>query len=553
MIRLVLLHGDRRLLTLPLAARPIRIGRDPAADVVLEGPRISRLHATLEPDGEAPAGLRLVPHGRLPVALNGAPLTGPATVAEGDRIAIGPYELCLVADGGDAAAGLEPTLVAERPTEVFAYDRAAGRLVVQRPVLVAPDGRRLPVARRRLRIGTGPGNDVVLADPYVSAAHCVVVQTGGRFFVRDLGSTNGTWVDGRQVTEAELIPGTTLRLGRTRLVFESETVGPLALEADTATRCDELVGRSLEMRRLFALIRRVAPTESTVLVTGETGTGKELVARALHALSARSAGPFVAVNCGALAAELVESELFGHERGAFTGAVGRRAGAFEAASGGTLFLDEVGELPLTLQPKLLRALESRTVTRLGSSTAVPVDVRVVAATHRDLEAEVRAGRFREDLFFRLHVVPIEVPPLRERLEDLPLLAAHLLERLGAGRGRSLAPAALARLAAHDWPGNVRELRNVLERAALLADGDLIEADHLRFARVGPAAGSAEGGGATARRGPARRMEEVEREAIVAALEATGWNKRAAARALGIAKSTLHEKLRKWGLRAGPER
>ncbi len=559
MRRLIVTRTGERLLALPLGDRPLRIGRDPTGDVVLEGARISRHHATLHP--AADGAPRLEPHGRLPVRLNGTPLTGPATLADGDHVAIGPYELVLAEGAGGHQAAAEPTRVADAPTEVITLDRTARRLVVQRPILVVgSEHRRFPIARRLVRIGKGPENDLVVADPYASVAHCVITQLGNRFFVRDLHSTNGTWVDDRQVVEAELAPGSTLRVGRTRLAFESETVGPLAVEPVADTDCEELIGRSAAMRRLFALIRRVAPTDSTILVTGETGTGKELVARALHALSPRRGGPFVAVNCGALAAEVVESELFGHERGAFTGAVGRRAGAFETASGGTLVLDEIAELPPALQPKLLRVIEARAVTRVGASLEVPVDVRLVAATHRDLEAEVRAGRFREDLFYRLHVIPLAVPPLRERLEDLPLLAARLLERQsGADRRLGLTPAALARLAAHDWPGNVRELRNVLERAALLAAGPRLEPEHLQFARIGLGTATGERGPSTPgasgdappAAGPARRIDAVEREAILAALEATGWNKRAAARELGIAKSTLHEKIRKWGLPRRP--
>ncbi|HEX7127204.1 MAG TPA: sigma 54-interacting transcriptional regulator [Thermodesulfobacteriota bacterium] len=535
-VRLVVLRGSERLLALPLGDRALLIGRDPAGDVVLEHPGISRRHAALDP-GPPP---RLTPLGRRPVRLNDAPLAGAAVLAPGDRVAIGPYELILV----DGVADAEHT--PEEPTEEIRLDEA-GRLLVRRPVLVGPGGRRFPIARRLVRIGKGERNDVVVADPYASVAHCVIEQQGSRFFVRDLHSTNGTWVDGRKVIEAELAPGSTLRVGQTRLAFESETVGPLSVEPAAETECHGLVGRSPAMRRLFALLARVAATGSTVLVTGETGTGKELVARALHAASPRRHGPFVAVNCGALAAEVVESELFGHEKGAFTGAVARRAGAFEAASGGTLFLDEVGELPPALQPKLLRALEARAVTRVGATAEVPVDVRVVAATHRDLEAEVRAGRFREDLFFRLHVIPLELPPLRERPEDLPLLVGRLLAGLPGGSGARLTPAAEARLAGHDWPGNVRELRNVLERALLLAGGEPIDAAHLRFARVGRPAGDGAGRGEIRAAGAARRMDEVEREAILAALEATAWNKRAAARELGIAKSTLHEKLRRFGL------
>jgi len=261
------------------------------------------------------------------------------------------------------------------------------------------------------------------------------------------------------------------------------TVGKVELQVQPRTERIELlpseheafgeaVGRSVAMRTIFGLLERLAPTEATVLLTGETGTGKDVLARAIHAASRRAGGPFVVVDCGAVVGSLIESELFGHEKGAFTGATERRQGAFELADGGTLFLDEIGELPLDLQPKLLRAIEQRAFKRVGGSREQRVDVRIVAATKRPLRQEVERGKFREDLYFRLAVVPIELPPLRERPEDVPLLVERLLERFAAREGLErplkLAPEAMAALKAHDWPGNVRELRNVLERAALLA-------------------------------------------------------------------------------------
>ncbi len=289
----------------------------------------------------------------------------------------------------------------------------------------------------------------------------------------------------------------------------------------------ELIGRSPAMQRLFRLIQRIGPTDSTVLITGETGTGKDLTARAIHALSPRHARPFVALSCAAFAESLLESELFGHERGAFTGATERRAGKLELAQGGTLFLDEIGEVSPAVQVKLLRVLEERVFMRVGGTQPIRLDVRVIAATNADLEHLVAERRFREDLFYRLHVVPLVLPPLRERLEDLPLLAAHLLRQIAGGDHLALSQGALTRLAAHTWPGNVRELRNVLERAALLAEGLVIDAEHVQFAgiaRSGPVAPQS-----------SRRLDQVEREAILAGLEATGWNKVAAARRLGIAK------------------
>src|SRR5690606_28565520 len=244
-----------------------------------------------------------------------------------------------------------------------------------------------------------------------------------------------------------------------------------------------LVGKSASVKRLRAMIEKVAATPSSVLVTGESGTGKELVARAIHKLSPRSDAPFVVVNCGALPESLMESELFGHEKGAFTGATAAKPGLVRAAHGGTLFLDEIGELPLPLQVKLLRTLQEKAVRPVGGERELPVDVRVLAATNRDLEEEVREGRFRQDLFYRLNVIRVHTPALRERPEDIPLLAAHFLEKQSAlmGQKRALGPAALKRLLEQDFPGNVRELENLIARGATLASGELIEPGDLGFA------------------------------------------------------------------------
>ncbi len=308
-----------------------------------------------------------------------------------------------------------------------------------------------------------------------------------------------------------------------------------------AADADSLVG---ELPRLREQIRQVAGTDSTVLIQGETGTGKELVARALHAASPRRERPLVSVNCAALPRDLVESELFGHERGAFTGALQQRRGRFELADGGTLFLDEVGELPLEAQAKLLRVLQEREFERVGGTKSLRVDVRVIAATNRDLQAQVKDGRFRSDLFYRLNVFPMALPPLRERRGDIPALARHLAEKAARRLGRRLeaiSPAFLERAAVHDWPGNIRELENVIERALIMSGGELLDGADL-FTPVSSAS-------------PARPVEgslaDMERAYIVRILESVGWQiegEKGAARVVGLNPSTLRGRLRKLGIR-----
>jgi transcriptional regulator with GAF, ATPase, and Fis domain len=329
-------------------------------------------------------------------------------------------------------------------------------------------GREYVIGGDVIRIGKVEGNDLVLPEETVSRVHCEILRDPKGYLLRDLNSTNGTFLDGAEIREVYMRAGSVITIGTVQLRFQpyEERIEILPSEKETL---GELVGRSLAMREIFGLLERIAPTEATVLIDGETGTGKDLVARTLHGLSHRASEPFVVVDCGAVAGNLIESELFGHEKGAFTGATQTRQGAFELANGGTLFLDELGELALDLQPKLLRVLEQREIRRVGGNRQIKVDIRVVAATKQDLEREVQKGKFREDLYFRLSVVPIRLPPLRERKEDLPLLARAFLERLHPdGNVPALDDAALAALLAHDWPGNVRELRNVLERGVYLS-------------------------------------------------------------------------------------
>jgi len=310
-----------------------------------------------------------------------------------------------------------------------------------------------------------------------------------------------------------------------------------------------MVGRSAAMVDIFRLIQRLDESESTVLVSGESGTGKELVARAVHVHSPRRAGPFVAVNCGALPGELLESELFGHVRGAFTGAVSDRQGRFEIAAGGSLFLDEIGDLPQPLQVKLLRVLQERTFERVGESVSRATDTRIIAASHIDLQRAVEEGRFREDLYYRLRVVPIRIPPLRDRREDVEPLARHLLARVGMRTGRSmlLAPDCVRALLGYAWPGNVRELENALEYAVAVCRRQTIHPADLPAEVRDGRARSRPGGAAIMRGHEAPAVDSSERDRLLAALESHRWSRAATARALGISRTTLWRKIRELGL------
>jgi len=312
-----------------------------------------------------------------------------------------------------------------------------------------------------------------------------------------------------------------------------------------------LIGESEAMRALRAEIAAAAPTNASVLVTGENGSGKELVAREIHRRSRRAGRPFVAVNCAAIPEELIESELFGHERGAFTGAVGRRKGRFELADGGTIFLDEVGDMSPRTQAKILRVLEERAFERIGGAESVRVDVRIIAATHRHLAAEVRGGRFREDLYFRLNVFPVRVPPLRERREDIPAIAAHFAEEISAEQGkekRFFTAAALERLRDHSWPGNVRELRNVVERLVILSAGPRIDEGAVRRVLAGEAAPPASWlEGALAEDDYRGALAHFEREYLLRKLRENDYNVSRTAERLGLDRTSIHRKMRQLGI------
>jgi transcriptional regulator with GAF, ATPase, and Fis domain len=422
-----------------------------------------------------------------------------------------------------------------------------------------------------ITIGSMTDNDLVVSDDTVSRHHCKIVQEDTGYVLVDLGSTNGTFINRVRVREAFLKPGCTIGLGKAEVKFLASDE-ELEVVPSRKERLGAAIGRSRKMRELFAIVEKIAPTGTTVIIEGETGTGKEIIAQEIHRLSSRASGPLMVFDCGAVPPNLIESELFGHEKGAFTGAVMTRQGLFEMAHGGTLFLDELGELPLDLQPKLLRALEQREIRRVGANRSIRVDVRIVAATNRDLEAEVHAGRFRQDLFYRLSVVRLRIPPMRDRLEDLPLLVKHFLSGLtankrddGSDRIRSVSREANDLLLAYPWPGNVRELLNVIERAVSLAEGDVLEAPDLpevvrgdggRAAAVpgrlvtAPVSVGAAGGDpsdSTFKEAKERLVSSFEREYIVSLLKKTGGNISQAAREADIDRKYFRKLMKKYDL------
>jgi DNA-binding NtrC family response regulator len=442
------------------------------------------------------------------------------------------------------------------------------KLVAHRQSIVVirgPDrGLRRELRTSRVTIGSAEDNGLVLTDPTVSRRHAVIEPTRqGRYLVRDLGSTNGTRVNGVRVEVAELPPRARIRFGDTEVRFEPrrkwERVQPIE-EPELAG----MIGTSVAMRTVFAGLRRIAETDLACVLVGATGTGKDLAARALHAMSPRAAGPFVVVDCGALHAELAGAELFGYERGAFTGAERSQGGLFERANNGTVFLDEIGELPLAQQSMLLRTVQERTVRRLGANEPSEIDVRVVAATHRPLWDMVEAGTFREDLFHRLAEVVVALPSLEERPEDIPLLAAHFVaessvQALGVS---GIDQEALEWLSRQRWPGNIRQLRNVIRRAAIATDTDVIGDRDLResvafdasLRAEGPAealrkVGSVLEGGGSLVEARERWAVPLEREFLVRLLDRTGGDLDVASKEAAMHKKSLVRLLRKHGIDA----
>lgn len=418
--------------------------------------------------------------------------------------------------------------------------KSAFSVSIQGGLLRDTRGGVVAIAMSPLLVGRDERCGLVVDDPEVSATHCELRATPEGVSLTDLDSRNGTWVGGVRVRSAVLDRPCALRVGRTVLGFEPRAREEVEVGNDLAF--GPLVGVSPSMRRLFRVLRDVAPTELSVLITGETGTGKEVVAQALHDASRRAAKPFIVIDCGAIPPGLAESILFGHEKGSFTGAGERRAGAFQEADGGTVFLDELGELPVDMQPKLLRVLAEGQVKRVGSSRYEKIDVRVVAATRRDLPRMSNAGKFRSDLYFRLAQVQLELPALRARREDISLLVQAYCERSGhEARTTEVIDYVTRAMANHDWPGNVRELLNVAAVVASLPPGSEVRIGML------PVEGGGEPAPATSAYAEAKRraLEEFERRFFGELFRATGGNISEMTRRTGLARHHIRTHLRRW--------
>ncbi len=375
-------------------------------------------------------------------------------------------------------------------------------------------------------IGSSRTADIRIQDPYVSKTHVLIQNKAGTYFLKDLSSTNGSFINHTRVKDSELKPMSYIRIGKTMLQFV------MFPKQKPNIHFHGMVSHNPIMQNLFQSLKKIAEAQTTVLILGETGTGKELVAKAIHKLSSRRRRPLITINCAAIPKELIESELFGHVAGAFTGAERPRQGHFLAANGGTLFLDEIGEMPLDLQPKLLRVLEQRELRPLGSEKIKKVDVRIIAATHRNLSRMVHRGEFREDLFYRLNLIPIHIPPLKTRKDDIPILCKHFLKET------ELSAKALKMLVNHEWPGNIRELKNVLDRAKILSNGYLITEKEIHQILNRD---NHDPFGST--------LNHMERDILYEFLERNQWNRSATARSLGIPKSTLFDKMRRYNITA----
>jgi transcriptional regulator with AAA-type ATPase domain len=524
-------EGDLPLFVTRLREGRTRIGRVDSCDVVLPDDEVSRSHCVIDPSN---SGWSLVDRSSNGTFRNGERVTR-CELEHGDLLRIGPFA-ARVDLQSDLIAGPTEEAQAEQRAEEIVSSTAGEPLTISEAWLTVAsgpgEGRRFRLRGGRIAVG-GFGSRVVLPDPGLVKDHVRVRLLGGRTMIEP--GLGAAFLGPTRIRDIlPVFAGEEVRIGNTEFTVEWD----VREDAPMADRFGEMVGVSEPMRRAFGVLRRMAAHHAPVLLIGESGTGKELAARALHDASPRAGRPFVAMNCAAITATLFESELFGHEKGAFTGANERRDGAFQRADTGTLFLDEVGELPEEAQSKLLRTLESGEVRRVGGGDPTFPDTRVIAATNRGLMEDAKGGSFRSDLYFRLAVLAVRLPPLRERAEDISVMAETIARRIHASI--TITPDAHEALRAYAWPGNARELRNVLTRAFVLY-GPVIDASSIVFNPL------EREGAATSAWTNRNALEEAERDVVVDALKKANGNRSQAARTLGIARSSLLYKLRRWGI------
>ena len=464
-------------------------------------------------------------------------------------------------DGGLGGRAVSPP--ADYDTQLLAVEGEKDVVFQRKCQLVVLNGvnkgKKLDLNRPVTKIGKKENNELILDEKTVSRNHVEIVQLENSYVLKDLESTNGTYINDIRVKEAYLSPGDVIRIGTIRIEFIAFDE-KVQIEPSTRNEFGPLLGRSRRMRQIFSILEKISPTNATVLIEGETGTGKELVARAIHLNSPRKSKAFVVFDCSAVAPNLIESELFGHVKGSFTGAVATRKGAFEEANGGTIFLDEIGEMSPELQPKLLRALEQREIKKVGANDTAAIDVRVVCATNRNLKKEVSEGRFRQDLYYRLSVVKINLPPLRERPDDVPFMIEKLLASGkfnvatdGKLKVTRVEDGALKMLTRYQWPGNVREMVNILERIVPMIDGNAITSQQVAFIfeEMERDEESTErmsvDMGLPFKEAKQKIVESFEKDYLAALLRRNNYNISKTAREAGIDRKHIRNLLKKYGI------
>lgn len=534
MLYLEFIKNNQKLFRYPFTSDSLLIGRSEDCDIVLADNDISRNHLKIT---RISKGLKINNLSEFGTFLN-AKSVQKEICTEQDILNIGKWKISFAETFEKEK---ETTLQTEpESTKILEYNIDNKKLTKESfQIRITKPNRETyykKLNRNKISIGNTTSNDIVIDDSYVSKHHCKIVKEHDQIWLIDLGSTNGTYIDGEKIEKIELENNTSFMIGKTEIALQRlrETE---KIKQSNKYELDGMLSASSSMRQIFSLITKVATTNATIFITGESGTGKELVAKSIHNNSNRKAYPFVAINCGAIPETLIESELFGHEKGAFTGAGATYKGVFEQANLGTLFLDEIGEMPLELQTRLLRALETRTIRRIGGNTEIQVNVRIIAATNKKLKEIVRNGNFREDLFYRLFIVPIELPPLCNRENDIMTLAKHFTKMFSIdGTEVRFSRQAIAKLQEYHWPGNIRELKNTIQRAVILKKEKSIRSNDLLLSKLTQQ---------TKTISPS--LITSEKQNIIHALRNYKGNQTKASDYLGISRTTIASKIRKYNI------